>query len=192
MSVRGNQKKPSMVHQTTASPLGLKGRPGAHRLDGGFVAWKEAWPDAAVVVHVGHHALDMMLDGLDGGLGGAEPELLVRVEAKPLGDLEDAVEWQVARQTLLVPAGDGPIPPHGPFPAGEPIHGLEVHDRTEPLGVVHGGDSLRRLRSCAIRPIRTAPPLSSARHRADLHFDSTRVLERNAREIGHVTDVRPE
>ena len=94
-------KTPYFVEKKCLTALGLAPGltigPGAHGLDRGFVAGIEAWPDAMVVVHIGHPALDMMLDGLDGGLGGAEPELLVRVEAETPGDVEDSVEWQVPR-----------------------------------------------------------------------------------------------
>src|ERR1017187_3589273 len=92
-------------------------------------------PDAEVVVHVGDGALDVVLDGLDGGIGGAEPELLVGVQAEVLRDLEDVV--QTSRQALAVPAADGEIPPHGPFPARQPVHGLKTHERAKTLHVIH-------------------------------------------------------
>ena len=45
--------------------------------------------------------------------------------------------FQLAGQALLPPALDGLVPPHGPFPARQPIDRLEVHHRTESLDVVH-------------------------------------------------------
>ena len=118
-----------------AAPLALGPRP--HGGDGRRVAGEQARAQAQVVVHVRHRALDVVLRGFDGRLGGAKPELLVGVEAELLRDLDHLAELQVARQPFAVPAGDGLVPPHGPFPTRQAVHRLEVHDGAETFNVVH-------------------------------------------------------
>jgi len=73
------------------------------------VRGKELRPDAKVVVHVGDDALDVVLRGFDRRVGGAEPELLVGVEAevRAISKIRDSLE--LSRQALLVPAADRQI-----------------------------------------------------------------------------------
>ncbi len=80
--------------------------------------------------------LPELAGGLDRRIGGREPELLVGIEPKVLGDVEDRL--QVSRQSLLPLGRDRLIPPHGPFPTGQPIHRLEIHHRPKAFDVVHG------------------------------------------------------
>jgi len=117
------------------SPLLL--RPFAHPGDGRAVVGEEVGFHPEVVVHVRDDALDVVLGGFDGGDGGAEPELLVGIEAEEPGDFENLAGFQLAGKTFTMPARDGFVPPHRPFPARQPIHGLEVHDRPETFNVVH-------------------------------------------------------
>ena len=111
--------------------------PGAHRLYGLAVRREEAGPDPEVVIHRGDDPLHVVLRGLDGGVGGAEPELLVGIEAEVAGDLKDPAVRQRGRQPFAMPPGDGLVPPHGPLPPREPVHGLEAHHGPEALDVVH-------------------------------------------------------
>ena len=83
------------------------------------VVGKETAAEPQVIVHVRDDPLDVVLHGLDRRIGRREPELLVGVQPEVLGDLEDPVEFR--RQALLLPAGDGLVPPHGPFPARQAI-----------------------------------------------------------------------
>ena len=61
--------------------------------------------------------------------------LLVRVEAEVLVDLEDA--RQLGRQPFGMPALDRLVPPHGPFPARQPVDRLEVHHGAKSFDVIH-------------------------------------------------------
>src|SRR6266545_7723636 len=88
-----------------------------------------------VIVHVRNRSLDVMLLGSDGGTGRAEPELLVRVQAEVFVDFENV--RQLAGQSLLMPAGDRFVPPHGPFPARQAIDSLSINDCPESFDVVH-------------------------------------------------------
>src|SRR5208337_4158703 len=97
----------------------------------------ERGENAQVVVHVGDGALDVVLHGFDGGSGGREPELLIGIEAKILGDFEDAGE--VGGEAFGVPAIDGQIPPHGPLPTRQAVDGLKVHEGAKAFNMVHGG-----------------------------------------------------
>ncbi len=114
---------------------GLPRGPRAHRLDRPAVVGKQPRPDPQVIVHVGDDALDVVLHGLDRRIGRREPELLVGIQAEVLGDVEDRV--QLGGQAFRLPAGDGLVPPHGPFPARQAIDRLEVHHGTEPFDVIH-------------------------------------------------------
>jgi len=124
-SVRGNQKKPSSVIQTTASPRAGGWPRGAWnrwpRCD-----WDRAREGRADSRPCGDGALDVVLHGLNGGSRGGEPELLVGIEAEVSGDFENAGE--IGGEPFGVPAIDGQVPPHGPHPAGETVDGLEVHE----------------------------------------------------------------
>lgn len=116
-----------------ALPLG----PGAHALDALGVGGKEVGANAQVIVHVGDDAFDVVLGGFDGGVGGAEPELLVGIEAEVLGDVDDLAELEFAREAFLVPTVNGFIPPHGPLPTGQAVDGLKVHYRAEAVNMRH-------------------------------------------------------
>src|SRR5664279_23104 len=78
-----------------------------------------------------------MLGGLDGWVGGAEPELLIGIQAEVLGNLKHLAALERDGQAFLMPAPDGLVPPHRPFPARQAIHRLEVHHRPKALDVVH-------------------------------------------------------
>ena len=114
---------------------GLASSPGAHGVDRLAVIGKKPPAHAEVVVHCGDDALDVVLQGVDRRVGGGKPELLVGVQPEILADVEDA--FQLGRKTLPFPVGDGLVPPHGPFPARQPVDGLEIDDRLESLDVVH-------------------------------------------------------
>ena len=96
---------------------------------------KQLRADPQVIVHVGDDALDVVLDSFDRRIGGAEPELLVGVVAEVLGDVEYRV--QLGGQSLGPPAGDGLVPPHGPFPNRQPVYALAGHHRSKSFDMVH-------------------------------------------------------
>jgi len=72
-----------------------------------------------------------------GGIGRAEPELLIRIEAEIFGDLDDLAELEFARQSFLAPAVDGQVPPHRPLPDWKTINRLKIHYGAESFNVIH-------------------------------------------------------
>ena len=148
--------------------------PGTHGLDGGLVAGKKARPDAAVIVHVRDDALDVMLDGLDGRLGGAEPELLVGVEAEVLGRCRRPGGMARSRgspsscQRAMVWSHHMAHSQRGSRSTGWKL--MTARNRS----TWFMAELAVQVAVVRDPTIRTAPPLSSAHHRADLHLDSTR------------------
>ena len=121
--------------------------PGTHRFESLTMVGVEPRLDSEIVVHIGNDALNMVLSGFNSGLGGAEPELHVRVKAEILGYGEDIIEFEVGRQAFVMPSLDGLVPPHGPFPARQPVNRLEVHYSAKTLYMIHGEYFRRKLDS---------------------------------------------
>ena len=71
--------------------------------------------------------------------------MLIRIETEILRDLEDLAVLEFARQTFVVPARDGLIPPHRPLPHRQALHRLEIHHGPESFDVVHISISLQLL-----------------------------------------------
>ena len=65
---------------------------------------KKPRPDAEIIVHVRHDPLHVVLHRVDSRVRGAEPELLVGVQAEIAGDVENA--FQRLRQSLPPPPRD--------------------------------------------------------------------------------------
>jgi hypothetical protein len=54
------------------------------------------------------------------------------------GDSEDIAELQPRGQAFAMPAGDGLVPPHGPFPSGQAIGRQKVHHRPKAFHMIEG------------------------------------------------------
>ena len=102
---------------------------------------------AQVIVHVGDDPLHVVLHGLDRRIGGREPELLVRVQAEVLGNVEDTVQ-----------AAGSPSPFHRAMVSShhmahshmrQPIHRLEIHDSAKAFDMIHEPGSIS---SCRMLP----------------------------------------
>jgi len=110
--------------------------PRPHRLDRAAVVREEFPAQPQIVVHIGNDSLDVVLHRLDSVVRGREPELLVGIEPKVFGDIEDA--FQLRSQPLSFPVGDGLVPPHGPFPTRQSVHRLEIHHAAKTFYMIHG------------------------------------------------------
>ena len=115
----------------------LPGGPRLHPGDGRRMIREEIGENAQVIIHAAHHTLGVVLRGRDGRLRGAEPELLIRIEAEILGDLEDLAVLEFTRQAFTMPARNGFVPPHCPLPNRQTIPWLELHHRPKPFDMIH-------------------------------------------------------